>query len=148
MTRLHALVQRLPQTGSSGLIGSSVHAAMAHLHLAATGEKPGRIKLPYEDEHCSQHYSWFCCGCVGSTLACSGYLAHPFACVGSSGMNVPVGERMREVATTPDSPLDADLVVVDEVSMLDALLANQLVKAVAPGAHLLLVGDPDQLPSV
>ncbi len=40
--------------------------------------------------------------------------------------------------------LDADLVVVDEVSMLDALLANQLAKAVAPGAHLLLVGDPDQ----
>src|SRR3954471_11596133 len=47
-----------------------------------------------------------------------------------------------------DNPLDADLVVVDEVSMLDALLANQLVKAVAQGAHLLLVGDPDQLPSV
>ncbi|HET8630682.1 MAG TPA: ATP-dependent RecD-like DNA helicase [Thermomicrobiales bacterium] len=48
----------------------------------------------------------------------------------------------------PDHPLDADLVVVDEVSMLDALLANQLAKAVAPGSHLLLVGDPDQLPSV
>ena len=47
-----------------------------------------------------------------------------------------------------DTPLDADLVVVDEVSMLDALLANQLAKAVAPGSHLLLVGDPDQLPSV
>ncbi len=48
----------------------------------------------------------------------------------------------------PDNPLPADLVVVDEVSMLDALLANQLVKAIAPGTHLLLVGDPDQLPSV
>ncbi len=48
----------------------------------------------------------------------------------------------------PDNPLDADLVVVDEVSMLDALLANQLVKAVGAGCHLLLVGDPDQLPSV
>jgi exodeoxyribonuclease V alpha subunit len=45
-------------------------------------------------------------------------------------------------------PLEADLVVVDEASMLDALLANQLVKALAPGTHLLLVGDPDQLPSV
>jgi exodeoxyribonuclease V alpha subunit len=39
-------------------------------------------------------------------------------------------------------------VVVDEASMLDVLLANQLVKALAPGTHLLLVGDPDQLPSV
>ena len=38
--------------------------------------------------------------------------------------------------------------MVDEVSMLDALLANQLVKAIEPGTHLLLVGDPDQLPSV
>jgi exodeoxyribonuclease V alpha subunit len=47
-----------------------------------------------------------------------------------------------------ENPLEADLVVVDEVSMLDALLANQLVKAVPRGAHLLLVGDPDQLPSV
>jgi exodeoxyribonuclease V alpha subunit len=48
----------------------------------------------------------------------------------------------------PENPLPADLVVIDEASMLDVLLANQLVKAVAPGSHLLLVGDPDQLPSV
>jgi exodeoxyribonuclease V alpha subunit len=39
-------------------------------------------------------------------------------------------------------------VVVDESSMLDLLLANKLVRAVPPGAHLLLVGDVDQLPSV
>src|ERR1700733_1082111 len=47
-----------------------------------------------------------------------------------------------------DNPLDADLVVVDETSMVDVILANKLIKAVAPGAHLLLVGDVDQLPSV
>ncbi|GIE35636.1 ATP-dependent RecD-like DNA helicase [Actinoplanes italicus] len=47
-----------------------------------------------------------------------------------------------------DNPLDADLLVVDEASMLDLILANKLVKAIAPGAHLLLVGDVDQLPSV
>src|SRR6516162_5485246 len=46
------------------------------------------------------------------------------------------------------SPLEADLVVVDETSMVDVILANKLVKAVPPGAHLLLVGDVDQLPSV
>ena len=45
-------------------------------------------------------------------------------------------------------PLDADLVVVDETSMVDVILANKLIKAVPPGAHLLLVGDVDQLPSV
>jgi exodeoxyribonuclease V alpha subunit len=47
-----------------------------------------------------------------------------------------------------DNPLDADLVVIDESSMMDLVLANKLVRAVAPGAHLLLVGDVDQLPSV
>ncbi len=46
------------------------------------------------------------------------------------------------------NPLPIDLLVVDEASMLDLLLANQLLKALEPGAHLLLVGDVDQLPSV
>ncbi|HEX2915740.1 MAG TPA: ATP-dependent RecD-like DNA helicase [Chloroflexia bacterium] len=47
-----------------------------------------------------------------------------------------------------DNRLDADMVIVDEASMLDVLLMNNLVKAVPNGAHLLLVGDTDQLPSV
>ena len=45
-------------------------------------------------------------------------------------------------------PLDTTFVVVDEVSMLDLLLANNLLKAIPREAHLLLVGDADQLPSV
>jgi exodeoxyribonuclease V alpha subunit len=53
-----------------------------------------------------------------------------------------------DAAFDRDHPLDADLVVVDEASMLDVLLANKLIKAVPPGAHLLFVGDVDQLPSV
>ena len=47
-----------------------------------------------------------------------------------------------------ENPLDADLVVVDECSMMDVILANKLIKAIPQGAHLLLVGDVDQLPSV
>ncbi|KAB8144013.1 ATP-dependent RecD-like DNA helicase [Chloroflexia bacterium SDU3-3] len=47
-----------------------------------------------------------------------------------------------------ENPLDTSFVVVDEVSMLDVLLANNLLKAIPPQAHLLLVGDADQLPSV
>ncbi|MGZ6590243.1 MAG: SF1B family DNA helicase RecD2, partial [Solirubrobacteraceae bacterium] len=47
-----------------------------------------------------------------------------------------------------EHPLHADLVVVDECSMMDVILANKLVKAIPDGAHLLLVGDVDQLPSV
>jgi hypothetical protein len=50
--------------------------------------------------------------------------------------------------STATTPLDAELVVVDEASMLDVLLANKLIRAIPPGAHLLLVGDVDQLPSV
>lgn len=47
-----------------------------------------------------------------------------------------------------DQPLDTDLVVVDEVSMVDIVLANQLFRAIPEHAALLLVGDVDQLPSV
>ena len=46
------------------------------------------------------------------------------------------------------NPLPVDLLVVDEASMLDLVLANTLLKALQPGTHLLLVGDVDQLPSV
>lgn len=47
-----------------------------------------------------------------------------------------------------DNPIPADMVIVDETSMLDTLLMNTLLKAIATGTHLLLVGDADQLPSV
>jgi exodeoxyribonuclease V alpha subunit len=47
-----------------------------------------------------------------------------------------------------DWPLDADLVVVDEASMLDGELAAALVEACDDGTHLLVVGDPAQLPSI
>ncbi len=47
-----------------------------------------------------------------------------------------------------EHPLKVDLLVVDEASMLDLMLAHHLLKAIQPGTHLLLVGDVDQLPSV
>lgn len=46
------------------------------------------------------------------------------------------------------APLDVDLVIVDEASMMDLPLAEALFGAVPRGAHLLLVGDADQLPPV
>ena len=45
-------------------------------------------------------------------------------------------------------PLEAEVVIIDEVSMVDVLLMYHLLKAVPPEAHLILVGDVDQLPSV
>jgi exodeoxyribonuclease V alpha subunit len=47
-----------------------------------------------------------------------------------------------------DRPLEADVVLVDEASMLDTMLFNSLLKAVPPLGHLILVGDVNQLPSV
>ena len=50
--------------------------------------------------------------------------------------------------TNEDHPLSTDYLVVDEASMLDTRLASALLQAVPAKAHLLLVGDTDQLPSV
>ncbi len=47
-----------------------------------------------------------------------------------------------------ENPLDADLIIVDELSMIDLLLANALLKAIDITSHVLFIGDPDQLPSV
>lgn len=47
-----------------------------------------------------------------------------------------------------DNPLDTDVLVVDEISMVDIVLMNQLLKAVPSQGALILVGDVDQLPSV
>ncbi|MCO5182725.1 MAG: ATP-dependent RecD-like DNA helicase [Anaerolineae bacterium] len=47
-----------------------------------------------------------------------------------------------------ENPIQADMIIIDEASMLDLVLANNLLKAVPLNSHLLLVGDIDQLPSV
>ncbi|MEL7649451.1 MAG: ATP-dependent RecD-like DNA helicase [Sedimentibacter sp.] len=77
----------------------------------------------------------------------------------SSGREAKTIHRMLEYAYGEDdsslsfnkneeSPLDCDAVIVDEVSMVDILLMNNLLKAVRRGTRLILVGDVDQLPSV
>ncbi len=47
-----------------------------------------------------------------------------------------------------DNPLEADVIIVDEMSMVDLFLLQSLLKAVMQGTRLVLVGDMDQLPSV
>ncbi|MCX5772372.1 MAG: ATP-dependent RecD-like DNA helicase [Candidatus Hydrogenedentes bacterium] len=47
-----------------------------------------------------------------------------------------------------NNPLDADLIIIDETSMVDVYLMHSLLRAVPPQARLFLVGDVDQLPSV
>lgn len=46
------------------------------------------------------------------------------------------------------NPLDSDAVVLDEMSMVDTLLFESLLRALKPNCKLILVGDSDQLPSV
>lgn len=56
--------------------------------------------------------------------------------------------RLQRFSRDSASPLDADLVLVDESSMLDVALAARLLEALRPKARIVFVGDADQLPSV
>jgi exodeoxyribonuclease V alpha subunit len=47
-----------------------------------------------------------------------------------------------------DNPLEADVIILDEVSMVDSGIFYSLLKAITPGTRLILVGDSNQLPSV
>lgn len=51
-------------------------------------------------------------------------------------------------ARSEDYPLEADCIIVDEMSMVDVRLMRGLLRAILPGTRLILVGDSDQLPSV
>ena len=55
---------------------------------------------------------------------------------------------IRSFKRNRDNPLEADMVIIDESSMMDIILTNSLLKAIADKAALVLVGDVDQLPSV
>lgn len=57
-------------------------------------------------------------------------------------------ETRREFKKNEQDPIEADMIIIDEVSMVDILLMHSLLKAVKPGTRLVLVGDADQLPSV
>ena len=73
----------------------------------------------------------------------------------ASGLSASTIHRLLEYQPTDGAfgrnaamPLDAALIVIDETSMVDLYLADALLDAIPVGAKLLLIGDPDQLPSV
>jgi len=77
----------------------------------------------------------------------------------ATGFEARTIHRLLEIGYTGDenellfqrnenNPIEADAIIIDEMSMVDILLMNHLLKAVPPGARLILVGDVDQLPSV
>ena len=56
--------------------------------------------------------------------------------------------RKASFTRNQDNPLEADVIIIDEMSMVDIHLFQALLKAIAPGTRLILVGDVNQLPSV
>ncbi|MDE7431501.1 MAG: ATP-dependent RecD-like DNA helicase [Lachnospiraceae bacterium] len=79
----------------------------------------------------------------------------------ATGMDAQTIHRLLEVNGNPDNdtkgnqfernelnPIEADVIIIDEMSMVDIFLMQALLKAVMPGTRLILVGDTNQLPSV
>lgn len=78
----------------------------------------------------------------------------------ATGCEAQTVHRMLELSGAPedgktasfmrneDNPIDADVIIIDEMSMVDIFLMNSLLKAITAGTRLILVGDVNQLPSV
>lgn len=76
----------------------------------------------------------------------------------STGREAKTIHRLLEMGVSEDdesvfekgesSPLDADVIIIDEASMIDIMLMQNLLKAIKLGTRLIIVGDVDQLPSV
>lgn len=77
----------------------------------------------------------------------------------ATGMEAKTIHRLLEIGYAPegeepvfakhqDNPLDTDVIIVDEMSMIDIVLMVSLLRAIPAGARLIMVGDVDQLPSV
>lgn len=58
------------------------------------------------------------------------------------------GESSAKFERNGDNPLEADVLIIDEMSMVDLFLMQALLKAIMPGTRLIMMGDVDQLPSV
>ncbi|MCU1691803.1 MAG: putative ATP-dependent exoDNAse [Frankiales bacterium] len=111
-----------PGTGKSRTVAALVKLAQARGKTVALAAPTGRAAKRLEE----------LCGSPATTLH------RLLGAVGTTG-TFTRGEQW---------PLDEQVVVVDEASMLDTELAAALVEAVPDGGHLLLVGDPAQLPSI
>ncbi|MCX7714159.1 MAG: ATP-dependent RecD-like DNA helicase [Clostridia bacterium] len=63
-------------------------------------------------------------------------------------LKISFGQNEQIFEHDESNPLDADVIIVDEMSMVDISLMCALIKAIKPGARLIMSGDADQLPSV
>jgi len=65
-----------------------------------------------------------------------------------TGVHAEDGEERAEFGRNEYNPLEADVVIIDEMSMVDTYLFEALLQAIATGTRLIMAGDADQLPSV
>lgn len=119
-----------PGTGKSRTVAALVALAEGAGHSVALAAPTGRAAKRLEE----------LCGVPASTLhRLLGAQARP----AEDGVSFDGGFARNE-----ENPLEQDVVVVDEASMLDVELADALLSACADGTHLLFVGDAAQLPSI
>jgi exodeoxyribonuclease V alpha subunit len=131
-----------PGTGKSRTVAAVVAMAADHGLTVALAAPTGRAAKRLEELTCAPATT------VHRLLGAQGGAQAGDPATGPGGPPRGAGESAWVFSRNEEWPLDADLIVVDEASMLDAELAAALVEACPDGARLLLVGDPAQLPSI
>ena len=131
-----------PGTGKSRTVAAVVAMASAHGLTVALAAPTGRAAKRLEELAGAPATT------VHRLLGAQGGAPAADPAAGPGGPPRGAGESAWVFSRNEEWPLDADLIVVDEASMLDAELAAALVEACPDGARLLLVGDPAQLPSI
>ncbi|MCL7714811.1 exodeoxyribonuclease V subunit alpha [Stenotrophomonas mori] len=143
------LVTGGPGTGKTTTVARLLVLLAAQAHAA--GRAPPRVALAAPTGRAAERMAESLRGAV-QALPQQGVDAALCAQLPTTGTTlhrllgvIPESPRFRHHA---DNPLPYDTVVVDEASMIDLPLMAKLVDAVADGTRLVLLGDPDQLPSV
>ncbi len=114
-------------TEATGAEAKTIHRLLEYTGVPTEGNAPGTLSSPEGTDK----------GIGAAPYAGSG---NAFGAGSTSGK----GRFLRD----EKDPLEADVLIIDEMSMVDIFLMEALLKAVVPGTRLILVGDANQLPSV
>ena len=116
-------------TEATGQEAKTIHRMLEYTGVPEEGNAPGSVSS-YE----------------GTRQGLDGEAA-PYAGAGNAGGAGATSGKGRFMRDEKD-PLEADVLIIDEMSMVDIFLMDALLKAVVPGTRVILVGDANQLPSV
>ena len=114
-------------TEATGYEAKTIHRLLEYTGMPTEGNAPGKPGSPEGTD--------------------GGLGAAPYADGGNAGGAGATEGKGRFLRNESD-PLEADILIIDEVSMVDIFLMDALLRAVMPGTRLILVGDANQLPSV